>query len=95
MDDGFYDHPKFEGVSMAARGLWLTCGAYCSRHLTDGVISARRVRKLGGTPAQVSALIRARLWSEFVSDLGTKCYAIHDWNEYQPSRDSVDRKSVV
>lgn len=79
VDDGFYDHPKVENLPMAARGLWLTCGVWCAKHLTDGVISAKRVRALGGTPAQIKALIKNGLWSECKGDSGAKCYAFHDW----------------
>lgn len=92
VDDGFYDHPKLEGVSMAARGLWVTAGAYCSRHLTDGVITARQVRLLGGTRAQITALVDSGLWVRFRGDSGTDSYAFHDWFDMQPSRKEVEEK---
>lgn len=88
-DDGFYDHPKVEGLSMAARGLWLTAGTWCAKHLTDGVISAARVRTLGGTTAQIRALITHGLWVECGADVHPKSYAFHDWNDMQPSREEV------
>lgn len=95
VDDGFYDHPKIENLPMAARGLWLTCGVWCAKHLTDGVISAKRVRALGGTPAQIKALIKNGLWSECKGDSGAKCYAFHDWFDMQPSREQVYEKREI
>lgn len=95
VDDGFYDHPKVENLPMAARGLWLTCGVWCAKHLTDGVISAKRVRALGGTPAQIKALIKNGLWSECKGDSGAKCYAFHDWFDMQPSREQVYEKREI
>lgn len=95
VDDSFYDHPKVENLSMAARGLWLTCGVWCAKHLTDGVISAKRVRALGGTPAQIKALIKNGLWSECKGDSGAKCYAFHDWFDMQPSREQIYEKREI
>ena len=95
VDDGFYDHPKVENLPMAARGLWLTCGVWCAKHLTDGVISAKRVRALGGTPAQIKALIKNGLWVEGKDDSGAKCYAFHDWFDMQPSREQIYEKREI
>lgn len=93
VDDDFYDHPKFDGVSNAAVGLWVKAGAWCGRHLTDGVISAAQIRRLKGTPAQVRALVEAGLWDRFESDLvrnrnesEPKVYRFHDWNDFNPTR---------
>lgn len=72
---------------MAARGLWVTCGSYCSRHLTDGHISAKQVRKEGGTASQIRSLLDSGLWK--VCDSHPNCYAFHDWFEQQPQRNDV------
>lgn len=94
VDDGFYDHPKLEGLSMAARGLWVTCGSYCGRQLTDGVISAQMVRRLGGTKTQIDALIAHELWSQSHTNSGAICYRFNDWLDMNPSRESeLERRS--
>lgn len=62
VDDSFYDHPKVLGLDMAARGLWVSAGTYCARHLTDGVISDREIRVIGGTRRQAEKLVAAGLW---------------------------------
>lgn len=74
---------------MAARGLWVTCGSWCGKQLTDGVISDRRVRQLGGTRTQIKALVDSGLWVAFVDESGAKCYRFHDWFDMNPSRESV------
>jgi hypothetical protein len=37
MDDDFPTHPGAMAVSLAAKGLWATAGAWCSKRLTDVV----------------------------------------------------------
>lgn len=92
VDDKFADHPKVEGLSMAARGLWVTAGAWCASHLTDGHITKKRIRALGGTPAQITNLVANGLW--FSCSQHENCYAFHDWNEYQPTRESERNRKL-
>ncbi|MBU5654501.1 hypothetical protein KPA07_06190 [Corynebacterium aurimucosum] len=87
VDDSFYDHPKFIDVPNAAIGLWTKAGAWCSKHLTDGVIPATQVKRFKGTNAQVNALISAGIWIEDRSESGSKVYRFHDWNGWQPTRE--------
>lgn len=87
VDDGFYDHPKFLEVPNAAVGLWVKAGAWCGRHLTDGLIPAAQIKLFKGTPAQVKALTSARIWVETQTESGSKAYRFNDWNEYQPTRE--------
>lgn len=87
VDDSFYDHPKFIDVPNAAIGLWAKAGAWCGKHLTDGVIPASQVKLFKGTPSQVNALISSGIWIEDRSESGSKVYRFHDWNEYQPTRE--------
>ena len=94
VDDGFYTNVKIERLSMAARGLWVSAGSYCGHQLTDGVISAKMVRQLGGTPTQIKALVEHGLWTETTDDSGAKAYAFSHWLGFNPSREKVlsDRK---
>ncbi|MFR9958262.1 hypothetical protein ACL1IC_00470 [Corynebacterium striatum] len=87
VDDSFYDHPKFLDVPNAAIGLWAKAGAWCGKHLTDGVIPATQVKLFKGTNSQINALISARIWIEDRSENGAKVYRFHDWNNYQPTRE--------
>ncbi len=87
IDDGFHDHRKTEDLTMGAVGLWTFAASWCSRNLTDGYLSARRVELLRGTLEQASELVAAGLWDE--EDDG---YRFHDWHSYQPTRDDVIAK---
>ena len=71
----------------AAIGLWAKAGAWCGKHLTDGVIPASQVKLFKGTPSQVKALVSSGIWIEDRSENGSKVYRFHDWNEYQPTRE--------
>lgn len=89
VDDSFYDHPKFIDLPNAAIGLWAKCGAWCGKHLTDGVIPASQVKRFKGTTSQINALVSERIWVEERDESGAKVYRFHDWNEYQPTRKQV------
>lgn len=84
-----------ENLSNAAIGLWVKSGSWCSKHETDGVIPASRVKALKGTPSQIRALIECGLWVETRSDLGAKCYSFRSWFEYQPSREEREEERAV
>lgn len=89
VDDGFYDHPKVLELDMAARGLWVMAGAYCARHLTDGVITGRQIKVIGGTQKQAEKLVAAGLWNADDAPPSARRYAFNDWREFQPTRDDV------
>lgn len=92
IDDGFYDHPKFLDLPNGAVGLWAKAGAWCGKHLTDGLIPATKVKALKGTSAQVRDLIDAGLWVQTESDMGAKAYRFHDWNDFQPTREQKHKE---
>lgn len=85
VDDNFYDHPKVDDLSLEAVGLWLLCGTYSARHLTDGFIPTRRAYRMGATEETVAELVDAELWE--VVDGG---YQYRNWAEYQPTKASVE-----
>ncbi|WP_157116938.1 hypothetical protein [Nocardia vaccinii] len=89
MDDSFYDHPKVLDAGVAAIGLWTLAGAYCARHLTDGVITDRQIRAIGGTRKQAAKLVEVGLWSCDDASPNARRYFFNDWSEYQPSRADV------
>ena len=92
VDDGFYDHPKVIDLPLAAVGLWALAGAYCARHLTDGVITDRQIRAIGGTRKQAAALVAAGLWSSDDAPPSTRRFAFNDWGDFQPTREEVEKK---
>lgn len=82
--DGMPDHPKVEPLSDAAFRLLVTTWCWCSRHLTNGHISARLWAKRG-TARTRRELIDAGLAE--VLDSGD--ILIHDYLEHQRSAEEV------
>lgn len=89
VDDGFYDHPKVLGLDVAAVGLWTLAGSYCARHLTDGVITDRQIRAIGGTRRQAEKLAACGLWSADDAPPSERRYTFNDWRDFQPTRDET------
>ena len=87
LDDGYPEHPKVDRVGYAAAWLNVCAWAYCARNLTDGFVPNDRVDRLSTVPRprqQVARLVEAKLWE--VTDGG---YLIHDFLDYNPSREQV------
>lgn len=88
LDESFADHPKIERAGPLAAWLHVAALCYCSRHLTDGRIPKPKAHRLVDIPDpadHVSALLREGIWTEDGPD-----YVIHDYLDYQPSRQDVE-----
>lgn len=87
LDDHFDESPKIAAASDSAFRLWTTALAYANRNLSDGFIPVLMLRRLSTAPKpekDAAELVRLRLWE--VADGG---YQIHDFHEYQPSKEQV------
>lgn len=98
IDDGFYDHPKVIQLAEkqpAAGFLHVRAIAYCSKHLTDGLISKSMVASLvpvqRDRDEQIAALFETGLWFQN-EETGPDHYGIHHYLDYQPSKDEVAEK---
>lgn len=83
IDDTFADHPKVIAAGNAAVGLWVRCGTYSSRFLTDGLVPGQVVRQYGNG-REVERLVASRLWVP--ADGG---YLMPDFLDYNPSAEQV------
>lgn len=90
VDDTFSDHPKVDELSLSAVGLWTLAGSWSARNLTDGHVTSARVRKFGGTSAEVTELVEADLWIEDGNG-----WRFKSWDEYQPTKDSVEKERAA
>ena len=85
LDDGFDEHPKLNACRDYDLALstivQLLC--YAARNLTDGEIPARVIARMDAET--VAELVRVGLLDR--GEWGT--YAIHDYLEYNPSREKV------
>lgn len=87
LDDQFPDHPKIDQAGPLAGWLYVCGLAYCNRQLTDGFIPKATMPRLSAVaqPAKhARALVNAGLWDEV--DGG---WQVHDYLQFQPSRESV------
>jgi hypothetical protein len=88
LDESFADHPKIERVGPLAAWLHVAALCYCARHLTDGALPKAKAHRLADIPdpaEHVAALLREGLWTEDGS-----AYVLHDYLDYQPSRQDVE-----
>ena len=93
-DDSFYDHPKVMEVldtCPMAVVLFIRATTYCARHLTDGKLRPNVIESLvpiqRDRDEQVKALIDAGLLYDHEG-----LFYIHDYHDYNPSRDETDAK---
>lgn len=87
VDDDFYDHAKFVDLSLSAMGLWVALLAWSNRNLKDGKIPHAIPQRLGATAEQVQELVDAGLL-----DVNCVGLEIHDYHDFQPSKDEVEAK---
>ncbi len=83
IDDTFADHPKVTSAGNAAVGLWVRCGTYSARFLTDGLVPGQVVRQYGNG-REIERLVASRLWVP--ADDG---YLMPDFLDYNPSAEAV------
>lgn len=89
VDDGFYDHPKVVELQSSpgwerALALWVLCGSWASKHLTDGQIPTTIASRMGGDDASIGLLISSGLWKKNVAG-----FCFHDWSARNPSKKDV------
>lgn len=92
VDDGFYSHPKrwLLGERLDAIGLWLLCLCYASHQLTNGYVPKEFVDANRPRPDRRKTLQALLDVGMLVAVEGG--YVIHDYLDYQPSREDVVAK---
>ncbi len=97
LDDHYHDNPKILSVSKAAR--WVHTGAisWCCKHLTDGVIPRAQAWRLGsdGEDDRPGEYIRELVDARLFEDLGNGSYQVHDFLDYNPSRDEAEARQLA
>lgn len=89
VDDGLHAHMKAVRAGVPAMGLWLLAGSWSSNQLTDGWVPDYIASRLDPDFREhAAALVRAGLWVEDERD-GDKGWRFHQWDEHQPSSESV------
>ena len=90
IDDQFSVNAKVLAAGKDGRELHISALCHCNRNLTDGLVAVDVVRQIGAlfevydTDAAIERLLAIGLWERV--DGG---YMIHDYLEYNPSREQV------
>jgi hypothetical protein len=99
LDDKFPRHPKVLQAGPLAAWLYVCGLVYCGQFLTDGVVPKAVVPTLadfGSVPGApsiaelVEQLLSVGLWERVPGG-----YRIHDYLDYNPSREAVRCRSVA
>ena len=69
-----------------AFGMWVMSLSYASDNMTDGVLNARALRRLGCDDRTRESLIECGMWE----DAGDGCVRIHDYLKHNMSRESIE-----
>lgn len=90
IDDGMTEHPKLVHLSDPAFRVWHRALGYCSRHSTDGLITHAMLRSLGARPKLIAELTTVvPPYEHALLEVVDTGYQMHDYLDYQPSRESV------
>lgn len=90
LDDQFPSHPKIVRVGPEAAWLHVCAICYCARYLTDGFVPKEAVPTLSTLrqPLRLAdRLVEERVWR----DRGDQ-YELHDFLDYNPSREHVENE---
>ena len=93
IDDGFAEHPKVLRVGSDAAWLHIAALCHCNRVQTDGVIHAEMLPRLSDkrSPLRlVEKLVAVGMW-----DVHPDGWAIHDYLDYQPSKEELAARRQV
>lgn len=95
VDDAFSDSKEVMAIAprhrLPAVGLWTLCGSWSANKLTDGWIPNEVLKRLGATPAVVSALIN----DAGLFEPGTNGVQMTNWPRWQRTRDAVKAYRAV
>ncbi|WP_372730114.1 hypothetical protein [Nocardioides sp.] len=99
-DDRYPWHRKVRGLSDAAFRMDVSAVCWCSENLTDGVIEAEFLTLVSDVrnPRKVAAeLVRSGRWHddghdcEVCPDVPAGAHIVHDYLDYNPTREKVER----
>lgn len=96
LDDQFHSHEKVAELEpdlmLAAVGLHALALSWCGDRLTDGMLPKGQPARLAGRNVDdlIAELVRVGLWER--TETG---YQIHDYLDYNPSREEVNTISAV
>lgn len=93
IDDGHWRHRKVADLDDDMRKpclatYWLAI-SWCNDHRTDGRVTQAGLRQIDGTTAEADELVRVNLWER-----DGKAYRVHDFLDFNKSREQLEQESV-
>lgn len=93
IDDGMALHPKVLALSLEDRWRFVEVLLYCSRYRTDGRVSdAILTQVFRVSDKRTTSRITRRLHAAGLLDEDDEGWTVHDYLEYQPSREADDER---
>lgn len=89
-DDQMHGHPKARRAGLNALGLWGMAGSHSMAYKTDGFVPEWFVASWPAGRKAAESLVSVGLWSTAERD-GEAGYQFHDWLDYQPSAEEIER----
>lgn len=89
VDDTLHSHPKTRRAGLAAMGLWVVAGSYCSQYVTEGFVPNWFVSGQRNGHKIAASIVAAGLWDKSSKD-GEQGYQFHDWEHFQMTKDEVE-----
>lgn len=89
LDDGFPRHRKVRRLSHVAFRLHVSAMCWCAEQLTDGLILATEIDDVSDLSAKELAKALPELTSRGLWDTRADGWVIHDYLDYNPSREKV------
>lgn len=88
VDDNWWCHPKVIGLTLSARGLWITALSWSCAQRSDTVPEGF-IRMVGASKPEANELLAACLWEQVEGG-----YRIHNWRKYQDASLSEKRAAA-
>lgn len=88
IDDSAHHHRKFKRAGLEATGLYWLAVAYAAGYLTDGRVDTDWLEERVPSPSKRTKLLEVLVDNGLFEPNGSG-YLIHDYLEFNPSRDQV------
>ena len=98
LDDHWMDHPKIIKAGRDARDVWLASITWCAIQLTDGELPAEILPTLcvmAGVPVANCQTFAKTLLDVCLWDATENGYCVHDYLDYNPSKDQVEINKIA
>jgi len=90
VDDTLHSHPKPRKAGLEATGMWALAGSYCMAYKTDGFVPTWYVGAWRNGIKLADRLVKSGQWEIGEKD-GEAGWFFHDWHDYQPSSDEIEK----